>query len=58
MELNKVVREYRGECCDSEFRNNSMDGMYRRCRIELEYKMKKRSRLEMNTPVLSFKQSV
>ena len=58
MELNKVVREYRGECCESALRNNRMDGMCRRCRIELEYKMKKRSRLELNTPVLSFEKSV
>ena len=39
MELNKVVREYRGECCESVFRDNSMDGMYRWCRIDCEYKM-------------------
>ena len=58
MELNKVVREYRGKCCESVFRDNSMDGMSRRCRIELEYKMKKRSRLKLDTPVLSFKKSV
>ena len=58
MELNKVVREYRGKCCESEFRNNSMDGMSRWCRIDCEYKMKKRSRLELDTPVLSFEKSV
>ena len=48
----------RGKCCESVFRDNSMDDMYRCCRIELEYKMKKRSRLELDTPVLSFKKSV
>lgn len=58
MELNKVVREYRGKCCESEFRDNRMDGMYRWSRIELEYKMKKRRGLEMNTPVLSIEKSV
>ena len=58
MELNKVVREYRGECCESVFRDNSMDGMYRWSRIDCEYKMKKRSRLKMNTAVLSFEKSV
>ena len=53
-----MVREYRGKCCESVFRNKCMDGMSRRCRIDCEYKMKKRSRLEMNTSVLSFEKSV
>ena len=42
----------------SVFRDNSMDGMYGWCRIDLEYKMKKRSRLELNTAVMSLKKSV
>ena len=48
------VRIHRVECCESVFRDNSMDGMSRWYRIELEYKMKKRSGLKLDTPVLSF----
>ena len=50
MELNGL-----GNIEVSVFHDNSINRMSRWYRIDIEYKMRKRSRLELNTAVLSFK---